>query len=405
MELSLGRVPFKEAIDFFQAKQPLPSGAYTDLVHSMHDRAFVIAGVTRQDVLTDVQALVQKALKDGVPLKEFQKSFAQAIEGKWVPTNKAGAENTAWRSRVIYETNIRTAYASGRYQQLQSLKKTHPYWKYRHGDSKRPRPQHLAWDGLMLKADDPWWQTHYPPNGWGCRCFVDACDKVDLEDSGRQAPDQAPPDAMRKVKFGDREIEVPAGVDPGWGYAPGENWHKWPAAAPGGQPTIGKKTIWKPVSSRDAQSWEALGRPKLLASEAVKGCILEDAASGVEAIRSALGADQKMFVIPAGEWQIPLVVDAENLGGHLSPDKVPFVGLLPDLLESPQEVWAQFQEDDRGRVKLRWRMVRVVEVRGKHLALVAEGDNKGILQGWTFMAMSNPKDLNKVRMGRLIFAR
>lgn len=217
------RLPFAKAIDFFQSKVPLPSGAHTDLVHAMHDRAFVIAGVTRQDVLTEVQGLVEKAMKEGTPLKAFQTQFERAIQGKWVPRNQAGVENAAWRARVIYETNIRTAYAAGRWQQLHDLKKTHPFWVYRHGDSRRPRLQHLNWDRLTLKADDPWWQTHYPPNGWGCRCYVDAADEIDLEDMGKSGPDPSPKDGLQTVKFGGREIQVPAGVDPGWGYAPGGN--------------------------------------------------------------------------------------------------------------------------------------------------------------------------------------
>lgn len=393
------RLPFQEAIDYFKAKQPMPTAAYTDLVHAMHDRAFVIAGVTRQDVLTDVQSLVEKALKDGTPLKEFQRDFEKAIAGKWAPTNVLGQDTTAWRARVIYETNIRTAYAAGRWSQLQELKGTHPFWKYRHGDSRRPRPQHLAWDGMVLDADDPWWKSHYPPNDWGCRCYVDACDEIDLEDMGKTKPDTAPPDAMRTVKYGDHEIEVPAGVGPGWGYAPGENWAKWPAASPGGTPSITGKRTWKPL---DTGNWETEGRSKLLPSMPAKGHVLTQSISGAEALKAVLGSEQKIFRLSVGAWEIPLVVDARTLGGHLTPDKVPFVGLLPDLLDAPQEVWAQFMKDDRSRVVLRWRIIKVVDVRDKKLALVAEGNAKGILEAWTFMAVSDTRKLNAFRVGKLI---
>ncbi|MCS5516202.1 phage minor head protein [Pseudomonas qingdaonensis] len=44
-----------------------------------------------------------------------------------------------------------------------------PYGLYRHGDA-LTRPQHLAWDGTVLPLDDPWWSTHTPQNGWGCKC-------------------------------------------------------------------------------------------------------------------------------------------------------------------------------------------------------------------------------------------
>ena len=35
----------------------------------------------------------------------------------------------------------------------------------------RTRPEHRAWHGLILPIDHPLWDTHYPPNGWGCRCL------------------------------------------------------------------------------------------------------------------------------------------------------------------------------------------------------------------------------------------
>ena len=27
-------------------------------------------------------------------------------------------------------------------------------------------------DGIIKPVDDPFWNTNYPPNGWGCRCNV-----------------------------------------------------------------------------------------------------------------------------------------------------------------------------------------------------------------------------------------
>jgi hypothetical protein len=42
-----------------------------------------------------------------------------------------------WRTRVIYQTNLQTSYAAGRYQQLTDpdMLKVRPYWRYVHSDS------------------------------------------------------------------------------------------------------------------------------------------------------------------------------------------------------------------------------------------------------------------------------
>jgi SPP1 gp7 family putative phage head morphogenesis protein len=223
VKLNLGRVPFDRAIEYLREKVDVGTKAYSDLMHGAHDTAFVVAGLTKGEILSDVHKLVNKAIQEGTPFDKFQKDFAKTIEGRWLPRDKrTGEPNTGWRAKIIYQTNIRTAYAAGRHEQLQRIKATHPYWQYRHGDSRKPREEHLAWDGLVLRADDPWWKTHYPPNGWGCRCYVHALDDIDLREMGKKGPDDAPPSPLRTVKYGDRTVEVPVGIDPGWAYVPGE---------------------------------------------------------------------------------------------------------------------------------------------------------------------------------------
>ncbi|WP_151834590.1 phage head morphogenesis protein, partial [Acinetobacter junii] len=36
------------------------------------------------------------------------------------------------------------------------------------------RPSHLALDGVIRHIDDPFWQKWYPPNGYRCRCTINA---------------------------------------------------------------------------------------------------------------------------------------------------------------------------------------------------------------------------------------
>ena len=217
-------VPFDRQVQFLRDKLNLPTAHFDDILKSAHDRAFVVAGATKADLLTDFHDAVTKAAKDGKSIQWFRKNFDEIVrkngwEGWTGSDTKAGRD---WRARIIYQTNLTTSYAAGRWAQLNDpdLIKLRPYWKYIHNDSvQHPRPLHVRWSGLVLKHDDPWWKTHFPPNGWGCRCRVTAV-------SARQFDGDTPPDdGTRTVedRFG-QSHRVPNGIDYGWDYAPGRSW-------------------------------------------------------------------------------------------------------------------------------------------------------------------------------------
>lgn len=219
-----GGLPFDEAIAFFRQKLSIPTARWTDLWKGEHARGFTIAGALREELLEDFRAAIDSALADGTSYAAFLKDFDRIVSTYgWSYNGGRG-----WRSRVIYQTNIRTAYAAGRWAQMNDpdVLKYRPYRLYRHGDSVKPRQQHLAWDGLVLPADDPWWDTHYTPNGWGCTCKVFALSERDLQRLGKDKPDQAPDDGT--YEWVDKQTgelhQIPNGIDPGWDYNVGKQW-------------------------------------------------------------------------------------------------------------------------------------------------------------------------------------
>jgi uncharacterized protein with gpF-like domain len=205
---SYGSLSFAEQVAFFRQKLNLPTQRWDDLLGAAHDRAFVVAGATSADLLADLNAAVTRAIEQGVSIQQFRADFESIVaKHGWTGWTGEGTEaGRAWRARVIYETNLRTSHAAGRYAQLQELKAKRPYWRYRHNDTVRyPREHHVALDGLVLPADHPFWQTAYPPNGFGCRCFVESLSEAQMRREGLQvgrAPDDFKPDR-------------------GWDYAPG----------------------------------------------------------------------------------------------------------------------------------------------------------------------------------------
>ena len=226
------QLPFDEQVEFFREKLSLPTRSWTDLWQNQHDVAFVVAGAARDDLVNDLRTAVDQAIADGTTLETFRRDF-DGIVAKHGWRHKGGR---AWRTEVIYATNLRTSYAAGRYRQMKDSVDRRPYWRYRHSHAvEHPREQHVAWDGRVLRHDDPWWGIGYPPNGWGCQCYVEALGERDLRRAGKSGPDTAPPVHMRTVTVGatgpsPRTARVPEGIDPGWAYAPGQTATLAPAA-------------------------------------------------------------------------------------------------------------------------------------------------------------------------------
>lgn len=212
------RQQFQEQIDFLRRKLNLPSESWRDIQSAAHDRAFVVAGATKADLLHDLRKAVDQAVKGG-SIGEFRKNFAETVaKHGWTGwTGEGSKAGEAWRTRVIYQTNLMTSYAAGRRAQLldPDLVKRRPFWRYVHNDSvTHPRPQHKRWGDmkLTLRHDHPFWETHFPPNGWGCKCRVVA---VAAPGDGDETE---PPEGWAQT---DPATGAPVGIDEGWGYAPG----------------------------------------------------------------------------------------------------------------------------------------------------------------------------------------
>jgi hypothetical protein len=161
--------PFAEAVEFFRQKLNVPTATWRDVWQGEHDRAFIVAGAAKADLLADLREAVDAAIADGESIGEFRKRFDEIVARRgwhgWTgEQSKAGRD---WRTRTIYRTNAATSYAAGRMAQLKEGGL--PYWMYKHSDSVlNPRPLHQSWDGMVLPAGHPWFDTHAPPNGWGC---------------------------------------------------------------------------------------------------------------------------------------------------------------------------------------------------------------------------------------------
>jgi uncharacterized protein with gpF-like domain len=245
----------KEALAYLKNKKLQPAFSYKDVWREEHATAFTVAKAMQLDVLSDLHSAVVNAMEKGQSFESFKKNLKPVLQqkgwwGKKEMTDPLTGETvnaqlgSDRRLKTIYQVNMRSSYQKGQYERTMQSD-LHPYLMYRIGPSVNHREDHVSWDGLILPKDDPWWDSHFPPNGWGCKCYTRAVTEVrkkQYEENGIPtaplldgtgggnipAKTQAPP-LKYKTYFNERKgtvEQVPEGVDPAFNWNQGKAGNK-----------------------------------------------------------------------------------------------------------------------------------------------------------------------------------
>lgn len=77
--------------------------------------------------------------------------------------------NKTWL-RTEYELALSSAQMAVKWQDYQDRKELLPSIRYVTQNDERVRDGHQLLSGTILPVDDEFWDTYFPPNGYGCRC-------------------------------------------------------------------------------------------------------------------------------------------------------------------------------------------------------------------------------------------
>lgn len=407
-------LPFDEAISFFRQKTRLPTQTWKDLWKDMHARAFMVAGAAKTELLSDLYDAVEKGIAKGTTLTEFRKDFDNIVATHgWKYKGAKG-----WRTGVIFNTNIKTAYAAGHHKQMTDpdVLAARPYWRYVASTSKEKRPEHMQWYNLILPADDPWWKTHRPPNGWGCKCGVvnhsaREVERLKKEEAEGPNPVKTTAPETKYYQWEDKTTgkihNIPKGIDPGWDYNVGE-------AAWGKQLSEETMTAWRAEKTNAYQkltagSWKTYGRPLTLPADmpkAKEGNKLKDIEAVKADLTKILGGDEKIFSFQNKDFRYDVLVNAETLARHMGLERSIFLPFITEIMEDPYEVWLSFEKHKgTGKVFLRQRIIKALKTgKDRGLLVVAQSKN-GIMEAWTMIQTTDMKYINNQRNGKLIWAK
>ena len=125
--------------------------------------------------LTDLLKDEKGKLREWADFKEAAGSVVDKYQTNWM--------------RSEYNFAISASQSAARWTEFKKDVDKIPNLKYQTVGDNAVRPEHQLLDGIVKPLSDSFWHTHYPPNGWGCRC-----EAIQVPDGlGRVTPDDKVP--------------------------------------------------------------------------------------------------------------------------------------------------------------------------------------------------------------------
>jgi len=188
-------IPNEEAAALIRTKPVVAQAVFRKLMPELKARAIAVVGVEHaasvqaiRDHLADVPA--------GADWNATRKEISGILGGAWLGESqdpdeaKRIAAAAQDRAELLLRTHVFQAEAAVQYRMLDEQRDVFPYWEYVSSRDGRVRASHAALDGLVLPCDSPFWQEHYPPWEWGCRCTVRPRTRAEVEGIRAETPER-----------------------------------------------------------------------------------------------------------------------------------------------------------------------------------------------------------------------
>lgn len=199
-------VSHEEAVKFISGKPVVTRDVFDRLLPELRARAFTVTGIESANALAGIRDAIAK-LPAGADWDDVKEDVIGRIS-PWLVTSDDPEKRdgeiaaAARRAELLLRTHGFQAYEAAKHESMERQKDVFEYWQYHSMEDERVRPEHAALDGLVLRSDSPFWETHYPPWDWGCRCMVTPLlpEEVDAIDAGEEAGYTLGPQATRKLE-------------------------------------------------------------------------------------------------------------------------------------------------------------------------------------------------------------
>lgn len=237
-----------DAIEHLRQKGYAFSWNWYDMWQEAHQHAFTVAKVMKLDILQDIRNMVDKATENGWAFEKFKRQLEPMLQAKgwWgkkeiVDKETGEVKNvqlgSVHRLRTIYETNLSTQYAAGRWKGQYANRVSRPYLQFLAILDQNTTDTCRRLHNLIVRIDDPIVDKIYPPNHYNCRLTVRTLsqrqvdrDKLPVESSEGRIREKTVVVGGKPVKvtgfdtgrYDNNGDPVIYWTQPGWDYNPGK---------------------------------------------------------------------------------------------------------------------------------------------------------------------------------------
>ncbi len=195
-------VRFSEALEFLRRQLAIGADEWLRILAEEGATSSAIADDVVRSLTQDLAKAVLQRMEEGGTLDDFRRDYHQAVEERgW-----SYKGNEGWHSRLIWRLHTGNAFAAGRWEQAQRLEAANPgtiFARLVTAGDHRVRPTHEEMDGIIRPIGDAYWTTHWPPNGFNCRCHAQILTRRQLDRH-----------KLNVTRDSDPRLTIPP--DPGW---------------------------------------------------------------------------------------------------------------------------------------------------------------------------------------------
>ena len=348
-----------EAIAAFEERAPRTAGPRGKLGGEAKARAFLVGGLTTDAATAGVFEKLAQALDEGTTFNDFKKAADDILakDSGWGLT----AQDSRGRLETIFRTNVLGAYGAGHYAQATDpdVVKARPIWMYDAVGDDRTRPSHLVLDGRAHPADDAFWKSYYPPNGFNCRCGVITLSAADAQARGLTVSktDGTPP------------------LGPSGGPVLPDKGFGRPPSHPAAIRETAAKILAEAAPFEKEPEFPRREQPALANDKAPERAPKTIGGAPRQQFRTGFNFGDKADVVAVRDpWGEPAIVQASLLN-KVGAQRAKLASFAKRTIEAPDAVRVQLKRDNSGRLRLRRQYYKEFALRDQYMTVAVDASD------------------------------